>query len=407
MRSLCALAPCAGCSVAGADRRDAAFDDPGIRVYREGTKLPAGVGAVIYTAAVSPAHPTVREAQKRGVPLISRSDFLAYLMRDHPIRVTVAGSHGKTTVTAMLDRILTCAGLDPTTVSGGTLSSGEPLRVGEGSVFLAEACEYTNSFLSLSPTHAVLLNLEYDHADFFPDFAALESSAARYLARAKTRIVPLSLVPLAGAGETLTFSPDDAAADLSCRRVTRTPGGCEAVLLFRGSDAGNLSLPVPGRHNLANALAAILAAYSVGVPFSISASALSSFVLPDRRLTLRGKWGGALWYDDYAHHPSEISASLAALRPLCSGRLTVAFQSHTYTRTKADLVGFASALRAADRVLVLPIFPARETDDLGVSNRTLAQAVGEKATAADGFLEAAEIMKKAARPGDVMVVMGA
>lgn len=410
MAPLAKIAALRGFSVAGEDRREEvrdAFADAGIAVYPEGQDLPEAVSAVIYTAAVEPDHPSLISAQKRGVPLISRSDFLSYLMRDSRIRVTVAGSHGKTTVTAMLDRIFSHAGLSPTTVSGGTLTDGVTFRIGAGDLFLVEACEYTDSFLSFSPTHALLLNLELDHVDYFPDFAALSRSAGKYLACAGTRILPPPLARLAGEGGTLTFSTSDEGADLFAKKIRATADGTAAKLLFRGDPAGDLFLPVPGLHNLENALAACLTAYAVGVPIELSASALRVFSLPDRRLTLRGRWGGALWYDDYAHHPSEIAASLSALRPLCRGTLTVAFQSHTYTRTKADLSGFASALRLADRVLVLPIFPARETDDLGISNETLALAVGEKAAAVDGFSEAAERMKKAARPDDVMVVMGA
>ena len=410
MAALARLSALRGFRVAGEDRREEAkdlFAGTGIVVYPEGRGLPAGVSAVIYTAAVSPDHPTVKACEGRGIPLISRSDLLAYLMRDCPVRVTVAGSHGKTTVTAMLDLIFARAGLSPTTVSGGTLTGGSTYRVGDGQLFLAEACEYTDSFLSFSPTHALLLNLELDHVDYFPDFAALSRSAGKYLAAAGTRIVPPTLTGLAGAGKTLTFSQTDEGADLFARAIDETSGGVRADLVFRGERAGELSLSIPGRHNLANALAAITAAASVGVPIKVALSALSDFALPDRRLSLRGRWGGALWYDDYAHHPSEIAASLSALRPLCSGRLTVAFQSHTYSRTRADLSGFASALRAADRVLVLPIYPARETDDLGVTNGTLARAIGGSAAAVDGFEEVAKSMKKAARPGDVNVVMGA
>ena len=410
MASLAKIAALRGFAVAGEDRKGEVadvFTETGVEVYPEGTDLPAGVSAVIYTAAVSPDHPSLERASARGVPLISRSDFLSYLMRDSPIRVTVAGSHGKTTVTAMLDRIFSHAGLSPTTVSGGTLGDGASFRVGAGDLFLVEACEYTDSFLSFSPTHALLLNLELDHVDYFPDFAALSRSAGKYLAGAETRIVPPRLAGLAGAGRTLTFSVSEAGGDLFAREIREAPCGVSARLVFRGNPAGELSLPVPGLHNLANALAAIAAAYSVGVPIGAATAALRGFSLPDRRLTLRGTWGGALWYDDYAHHPSEIAASISALRPLCRGRLTVAFQSHTYTRTKAELSGFAAALRTADLVFVLPIFPARETDDLGVTNETLARAIGEKAAAVDGFGAAARALKKAARRDDVMVVMGA
>ena len=409
MSSLARLSLRYGFRVAGEDRRagiEAGFTGTGIEVSPEGKGLPDGVSAVIYTAAAPPDHPTFAEAARCGIPLISRSDLLAYFMKDSPIRVTVAGSHGKTTVTAMLDLIFTRAGLSPTTVSGGTLTNGATYRVGSGPAFLVEACEYTNSFLSFSPTHALLLNLEHDHVDFFPVFSSLVASAKTYLSGAETAILPPSLAYLATAGKSLTFS-FDGEAGLTARNVRESAAGTRAELVFLGKTVGNLFLPVPGRHNLQNALAACLTAQAVGVPFSVTAEALSSFALPDRRLTLRGTWGGALWYDDYAHHPSEIAASLSALRPLCRGCLTVAFQSHTYSRTKAEESGFASALRLADRVLVLPIYPARETDDLGVSNETLARRIGDAATAIPDFETAAKELKKAARPGDVMVVMGA
>lgn len=409
MSSLARLALRYGFRVAGEDRRqgiEADFAGTGIAVVPEGKGLCDGVAAVIYTAAAAPDHPTFVEAARRGIPLISRSDLLAYFMMDSPMRVTVAGSHGKTTATAMLDLIFTCAGLSPTTVSGGTLTDGATFRVGAGRLFLVEACEYTDSFLSFSPTQALLLNLEHDHVDYFPDFSSLLASAKTYLSGAGTAILPSPLAPLAAAGKPLTFSLGGD-ADLTVRNVRESAAGTRTELVFRGETVGDLFLPVPGRHNLQNALAACLTAQAVGVPFSVSAAALSSFSLPDRRLTLRGSWGGAFWYDDYAHHPSEIAASISALRPLCRGRLTVAFQSHTYSRTKAEESGFASALRLADRVLVLPIFPARETDDLGVSNATLARKIGDAATAIPDFETAANELKKTARPGDVIIVMGA
>lgn len=408
MSSLAYLAREAGFEVLGEDAADSAtvrsLCAAGISVTGQYGGLPSGRVAVVYSAAIAETHPVFLS----GAPMLSRSDLLAYFMRPAAQRITVAGIHGKSTVTAMLDHIFTKAGRSPTTVSGATLGNGETYRIGSGDAFIAEACEYTDSFLSLDPTVAIALNLEHDHPDYFPTLADLERSFGAYLARASRAVIIPSrsalLASLSGKRvPVLRFGGEE----LDCDEVRVTEDGYTFRLLDVGVPSVRVTLPLIGRHMIENALAALLAARACGISYADGAAALADFKAPRRRLERRRCEGGVTWYDDYAHHPSEIRASLSALREHTRGRLLCVFQSHTYTRTRAFLNEFADALALADRVLVLPIYAARERDELGVSAELLAERIGERATAAPSFGAAAAELSSLANSGDTVVVMGA
>lgn len=371
--------------------------------------------AVIYTLAISPDDEEYLAAGQAGVPRFSRADFLGFLMADFPCRIGVAGSHGKSTVTAMTAEILLFAGRSPTVFCGAPVRAlGSPFTAGSGSEILFEACEYEDSFLSFTPTLAVLLNAELDHVDYFADERAIERSFAAFGA-------------LPGADGTLLYSADDAGAvrcaalsparrvsfgecgDYRIKDVTMI-NGCGKLTICTPSGAVlPLSLRVPGMHNVQNAAAAVAAADLLGVPFSVIAAALGAFRGAARRMEFRGVFFGARFYDDYAHHPTEIRASLRAARALLGrgGRLFCVFQAHTYSRTAAFFAELCEALRLADRVIVTDIYPARETDTLGMSGERLAAGVGEIGSFAGSFGAAAELLRREIAPLDLAVVMGA
>lgn len=401
-----------GYRIAGEDRACSPFVrmliERGISVSDRYIGLGSECGALIYSAAIPPSHPAIAEATARGIPILSRSDLLAALMLEKPRRVTVAGIHGKSTVTAMLDKILVHAGHSPTTVSGASLSNGKTFRLGEGDVFLAEACEYTDSFLSFSPTVAVALNLEHDHPDYFKDEGAIRASFARYLANASEgAILPASGPLLSLAPKGLEIETFGCGGDLSGELLGQGEGGIDFSMKYHGKAICRVHLPLLGSYQTENALAAILTAKRLGVPLERSVEALSDFVSPDRRCRERLSLNGARYFEDYAHHPSEIEAILHALRTITDRRLFCAFEAHTYSRLAAFFDRYRRALSLADFVAILPIYPARETDPLGQSEQRLAEALDTPCRAFSDLCSAAEFLKKSTASGDTVAVLGA
>lgn len=409
-------------SVAGSDVRDgetiARLRAAGIPVCIGHDPMAASAAdAAVYTLAISADDPEYLAIRAAGIPLFSRADFLGFLLAPYKNRVGVAGSHGKSTVTAMLSEIFLSAGRSPTVFCGAPVRAlGGAYRAGTGEDALFEACEYEDSFLSLSPTLALTLNIEMDHVDYFADIHALERSFAAFAA-------------LPGAGGVHVYCADDpravrCAAETSARRVSfgyaadadyRITGAtlCNGFGRFRlaypdGARA-EIALSAPGEHNIVNAAAACAAADLCGVSRAAVAEALSAFRGAMRRLEYKGVFFGARFYDDYAHHPTEIRATLRAARLLldCGGRLFAVFQSHTYSRTAALFGDFCAALSLADRVIVADIYPARETDTLGMSAARLAGAIGANASYEGGFREIAATLAREVSPLDLVVVMGA
>lgn len=372
----------------------------------------AGFDAVIYTLAISPDNPEFAAARAKGLPLFSRADYLGYLMSGYSSRIGVAGSHGKSTVTAMLGEILDVAGRAPNTVCGAVMPRfGASFSVGGGNDFVFEACEYKNSFLSLSPTLAVILNAELDHVDFFKSKEALLASLGAFAAKAVRAVLPEddpalhAAVPPHVARTTFGLS---SRADYHPEQLHTTNGYAAFDLATPHGCVGRVSLRVAGLHNVKNALAAAAAAALLGVPASDILVALHGFRGAARRMEYRGTLCGAAVFDDYAHHPSEITATLTAAREMCgTGRLFVLFQSHTYSRTAAFFEEITAALSLADRVFIADIYAAREKDTLAMSAARLAEGVGDRATYAGGLADTAAALTRELMPGDLLVVMGA
>ena len=428
MNSLAVLASLRGFSVSGYDRTPSAItarlEKLGIPVFYESD--PAHVSdadALVYTVAMPESNPEYAWAKEHGIPLISRADFLGWLMTGYKTRIGVSGTHGKSTTTAMLARILTEAGDDPTVLNGAPmLETGTVDRIGKDAFFAFEACEYMDSFLDFRPTVAVILNIELDHVDYFPSIERIRESFARFAGLTGEEGLAVlnaddanceKILPLLPC-RTVTFSRRSADADYySVREENR--GGFSAFDIVRRADgrAYRIELKIPGEHNVSNALAAFAASVESGVCPASAAAGLSSYRGIARRMEkISETASGAAVYSDYAHHPTEIAATLRAARGVCGGKLTVVFQSHTYSRTAELFDGFVTsfAQSGADEVLFCDIYAARETNTYGVTAEDLAEAVrkkGKPARRAESFEEAARLAAQDTGGGGMILVMGA
>lgn len=375
--------------------------------------------AVVYTAAIHPDNPEFARAKEAGIPMLSRADLLGEIMQNYSVSIAVAGTHGKTTTTSMASHILLAADMDPTISVGGILRSIHGnIRVGESDTFLTEACEYTNSFLSLSPMIGIILNVDADHLDFFKDLDDIADSFHRFAARIPedgALIIDRDTKKFDTVTDgircdiiTLSLSGD---ADYTASDVAFDENGCAAFTCFeRGQSLGSFRLSVPGIHNVSNALAAIAMARRLCIAPEIIAEGLLSFTGTDRRFEYKGKMKGVTVIDDYAHHPTEITATVKAALQYPHRELWIIFQPHTYTRTKALLPEFADALSAADHVVLAPIYAAREKDIYGVSSDDVAAEIKKFGTDVHSFGTFEEIedyVREHCVDGDLLITMGA
>ena len=374
---------------------------------------------VVYTAAIHPDNPEFIAAKEQGIPMLSRAQLLGQIMQNYDLPINIAGTHGKTTTTSMCAHILMRAGLDPTVTLGGILPSiGGNIRVGGTKYFVAEACEYTNSFLSFFPKIELILNVDADHLDFFKDLDDIASSFHRFAA----------LLPEDG---TLIINRDTAKYDvvtdhLACGIITYSlngdadymaedihfdENGCASfVCLERGKPLGNIRLCIPGMHNVSNSLAVIALSRKLGLSPEIIAQGIADFHGADRRFERKGTAFGATIIDDYAHHPTEIRAIITAALQTPHKKLWVVFQPHTYTRTKALLPEFADALSLADHIVLSDIYAAREVNTVGISSEDLRAEIEKRGTKADyfsSFEEILEFLKTQLKEGDLLITMGA
>lgn len=394
-------------------------DGAAVTIGQSAANITEAIDLVVYTAAIHPDNPEWKAAQEAGIPMLSRAEFLGQLMENYSSSIAVAGTHGKTTTTSMIACILLAAETDPTISVGGELAAiGGNIRVGGSGLFLTEACEYTNSFLHFHPDYSIILNIEEDHMDFFHDLQEIRTSFHKFA----QNTAPDGLLILNGAIEkpeeiigsrtqhVVTFGLAGT-EDYTAREITFDNFGHPSFTLIRkGTPAAHVSLKVPGLHNVTNALAA--AAYTLEAGFGIQAltAGLESFTGTHRRFEYKGSLGGVTIIDDYAHHPTEISATLAAAAQYPHNRIICAFQPHTYTRTKAFWNEFAEALSAADLVVLADVYAARETDTLGISCAKLAQEIQAKGTPCRYFptFDGIETwLIETCEEGDVVITMGA
>lgn len=382
--------------------------------------IDSSIDYVIYTAAIHSDHPEYRKAKELGIPLITRAKLLAYIMSKFESSIAVSGTHGKTSTTAMLSHILLKNECDPTISIGGNLDiiNGN-IRIGkENKVFITEACEYTNSFLDLKPSVGIILNVEEDHLDFFKDLADIRLSFKKFIDRIDdngTIVINANIKEYKNlidnfSGKIITACNES--ADVYAKEIEYDEFAYSSFLLVAfGKEYGRIKLKAPGAHNIENALCAIATALSLGIEFNIIKDALETFVGAKRRFELKGVLGNNIKIvDDYAHHPQEIEASLKAARKIKINKLLCIFQPHTYTRTKFLLKEFAQALSLADIIVLAKIYPARETDTLGISSLDIAKILEEKGKEVyyiDNFEDIERFVLKKLSTNDMCITMGA
>lgn len=377
------------------------------------------IDLVVYTAAIHESNEEFAAAKNKGIPMMTRAALLGQIMANFAKSIAVAGTHGKTTTTSMLTHILLQADTDPTVSVGGMLDRiGGNIRVGHSDLFLTEACEYTNSFLHFFPKISVILNIEEDHLDFFKDLEDIRHSFhqfAELLPEDGTLIINAEIKDYAEIYEGLSCNVvtygTNGCFDYSAKNITYDENGHVAFDLFRrGEYADHIQLSVTGDHNVSNALSAIAVADILGLSIDITKRGLLSFTGTDRRFEYKGEFNGVTVIDDYAHHPTEILATLKAAQHSLHNSVWCVFQPHTYTRTKAFFHEFAEALSHADHLVLADIFAARETDTLGISSADLAKETEKLGTDTHYFPSFAQIeafLKENCRPGDLLITMGA
>ena len=391
-----------GYVVSGSDLRSPEGDLPQGLKFTQGhsPESVASADVCVFSLAVPEDAPELRRAVELGIPKVSRPELLGVVVESFPKSIAVAGSHGKSSVTAMLAALFECS--NPTVLCGADIGDDGFIE-GSGELLIYEACEYRDAFLSTRPTCAVLLNLELDHTDYFRNISALEASFSRF----------------AAASERVIYNADDSRLSEICRELNSAGFGrgerafyrCSPLgrgrfeLYRRGERVGDAELSLLGEFNLMNATAAAAVACEFGIPWDKIRSAMGEFRGIPRRLESLGTLGGAPVFYDYAHHPTEIAAGIAALRGAYGGDITVVFRPHTYSRTVSLKEDFKSALGRADRVILLEVFAAREAEVEGVSSKHLAEEMGERALYAESQMAAAELLIGECR--GVVVLMGA
>lgn len=390
-----------------------------IRIGHHEKNLPENTQAVVYSSAISQDNPELALARRRGLTLLPRAALLAFLMRQKR-SIGVAGAHGKTTTSAMIGLMLEAAGLDPTIIIGGELPQiHSNAKGGKGEYLVAEADESDGTFLLLHPQIAVVTNIERDHIDYYGSLEKTIEAFSQYLqqippegfavinkdcfyCREISRQVP---------GDYLTYSSKGQESDFQAFQLGHGELGAEAKIYRRGIYWGDLQLQVPGEHNISNALAAIALGERLGLSFETMAAGLACFRGTGRRYELLGEVNGIQVVDDYAHHPTEVKATIAAARAMGKKRVVAVFQPHRYSRTLAMAEEFAKACSEADFCIVNEIYPAFEEPIPGVSARLIVEA--SRALGRDNLVYASTqedvltILADTCRKGDILLIMGA
>ena len=421
MSSLAHIAHRRGYRVGGSDRCESALtrrlEECGIEInYSHDRDNVKGYEAVVYTVAISPDNPEYSEAQRQGVPCISRADFLGYIMTAYPCRIGVSGMHGKSTCTSMFATVFMLAGSSPTVLSGAELSLMDgAYTLGDGEHFIFEACEYMDSFLDFNPTLAVILNVEMDHVDYFHSIDQIKDSFSRFAAITGTGgsavyncddANVISALSSYG-GSKISFGIESESADYRAVDIESDRGRYAFSVLKKGVPFCRVNLSVTGYHNIYNALACVAAADTCGIAPEDIEKGLSAFVGAKRRMEYKGSFRGAELYDDYGHHPTEAATTLEGARGIAKNRLICVFQPHTYSRTAELFEEFTHAFDAADLVILSDIYAAREKDEGVVSSERLALAIGEKAVYGKSIENTARLLRKELKDGDLAVIMGA
>jgi len=380
-----------------------------------------GADLVIYSAAVSPNNPELVRAAELKIPVVTRAEVLGTLMKGHKKSIAIAGTHGKTTTTSMVSLILERAGKDPTVLVGGNLSEiGGNVKAGKSEYFVTEACEYMDSFLSLSPAIEIILNIDSDHLDYFKDIDHIVSSFEKF-----AKLVPPDGLLIASDANpfvksvirdipnAVTFGLSEGSTYYAAQIAFNSAG----MPRFRAETGGEplctIQLSVPGEHNILNAIAALACCHKLGVDIDIIRETLESYSGTQRRFDVIGVTNNNVKIvDDYAHHPAEIKATLEATRNIPHNELWCLFQPHTYTRTIALFDEFASAFDAADKLIMAEIYAAREKNIHKISARQVVDEIKRRDPFKDAYYfksfdDIADFVAQNARSGDLVITMGA
>ena len=427
MNALAHISHLRGYRVSGYDRTPTSIthklEEMGVTVYyTESEEHVKDADALIYTVAMPADNKEYAYAKEYGIPLISRADYLGYIMTGYKRRIGVSGTHGKSTTTAMIARILAHAEVDPTVFNGAAMKeTGTVDMIGGEEYFAFEACEYMDSFLDFNPTVAVVLNIELDHVDYFKSIGQIRDSFTAFMNLAGEEGCAVININdkdciLAADGvkcKCITFAHENPAADYYSDNEILVDGYPEFDVFRHGELLARVKLQVPGEHSVSDALAAFAACAESGIDPVIVAEGLSSYCGICRRMDkMCVTKNGAVLYSDYAHHPTEITTTLSGVDKICRGKLNVVFQPHTFSRTAELFDDFVKAFSesGADEIVLCDIYPARETNIYGVSSCGLAEAIaktGVKCIAADSFDAAADYINSVSSTGDVILVMGA
>jgi UDP-N-acetylmuramate--alanine ligase len=420
MSGLARIALSHGINVSGSDAKDStvlsALGALGAEVHSAHLANQVdGADFVIFSTAISQNNVELVRAHELNLPILSRAQALATLMSDSK-SIAVAGTHGKTTTSSMLTVALQACGLDPSFAIGGTLtSSGSNAHRGTGELFVAEADESDGSFIEYRPFAAIVTNVEHDHVDYFATAADVTKAFVDFAATINRDGYLVYCADDQGASNLASTISDlnlisygtTEGADLFIDSINLLPMGSTARVLWKGRTIGNLTLQVPGLHNVLNAAAALAMALVLGASAQDALSGLASFHGTGRRFELKATVHGIRVIDDYGHHPTEIDVTLTAAKLYAGdGRLIVVFQPHRYSRTKAFMNEFAKALSIADEVILLEIYAASEAPLPGITSATIAEQM-EKGHFIPNFLEATEWVVEQAKPGDVIITLGA
>ena len=420
MSSLAEVLKGMGITVTGSDMNEGQNIDKlrehGFPIYigHRAENIEPDVDFLVRTAAVHDENPEIVAAHARGIPVFERTQAWGAISKDYANALCIAGTHGKTTTTSMCTHINMAADRDPTVMIGGTLPllhSGH--RVGHGNTIIMEACEYYNSFLSFHPTIAVILNIEADHLDFFKDIEDIKHSFRAFAERVSedgTVVVNYddanAMDAVAGVGRRIMTFGLSSKADVYARNIRYLGETSQFDIVYHGRKYTDVTLHVPGEHNVKNALAAAAASICLGIRPMAVKYGLAGFNGAGRRFEFKGKFNGADVYDDYAHHPGELRALLNMVQTLNYKRTVVVFQPHTYSRTAALFDDFVAQLRRPDVVLLAEIFAAREKNTIGISSAQLAEQIpGANFYGSFDGLENA--LRSLAQPGDIILTVGA
>lgn len=394
---------------------------------QRGSNITDDIDLVVYTAAIKSDNEEYQEVLKRNIPMIDRAELVGQVMLNYTNSIAVSGTHGKTTTTSMISLILLEGNLDPTISVGGILENIHgSIRIGQSETYITEACEYTNSFLKFKPTKSIILNVEADHLDFFKDIDDIRNSFRLFANELPddgllivnneipnvsyfTESLPCEVITY-GVNDTVSTAPN-ATKHYSAVNITYNEYGHGSYdLLENGVFQTRIELSVVGIHNISNSLPSIALGLNLNIPISVIKDALLLYKGTDRRFQKKGEIGGVTIIDDYAHHPTEVAATLTAAKNYPHNDIWCVFQPHTYTRTKAFLKEFAEALTGADKIIVADIYAAREKDTLNISAKDLVDELvnlGKEAYYISSFNEIEKFLLQHCTNGDLLITMGA